>query len=174
MSQVSKKPSLFIAGRVNNRAGLRRLREKYLGIAQGLDRQPQAFADISADKDMTTRISYARPVMHALEAMAAAKNDGQKSSVLEGVTRYAMEIVAIVRAELPPPTLSLREIVAKAQRADAEEEMAESAYLADPTAGNLDRWRDALRSQLITSNELDICLCAEANRKTHRPPIRMA
>lgn len=172
MREVSQNRRPFLSGHVPNRAAMRRLKESFLKIAEPCDRQPDVFYQIRSD-EADTRIPYARPVLYALDCMASAKTDAQKRAVLEGVTRFAVEMVAICRAELPPLHVTLQEVVTKAQQADALEEIAESAYLAERTEANKDRWRDAIREQVITSEMLDMYLSVEGKQPASHP-LRIA
>lgn len=172
MHPRSGKSRLFVAGRVITRAEITRLRESYLGIADACDRKPRPFADASSDE---TRISFARPILHAMLAMDAADSPEKQGAVLNGYDRYTAEGRAILKARLRKQlTVTIREAISNGQRDDMDEEVAETAYLIEPTPANRARWISALQKAQQSAAILEMHLRAEDGRAESRPTLSIA
>lgn len=164
------KRTLILNGGVMSRQQLRRLQEKVVGVAAPCPRKPRYFYDQSyLDPAKTT---LAGMVMKFREAFDAARDPEARYKVVDAITHLALELIAIARSWVPELRGTLGEVVQTAQKADAEEEMAESRYLSEPTPANRDRWVDAIRQQRATADVLEMHLLAIAQPQS--APLRRA
>lgn len=169
MSNRSGNRKLFSAGRVFTRAELRRLKGSWVNVAEPVAPKPRGFSDVASDQT-DTRVSFARPIMHALEALEVADTPQKQQSVLNNFARYCHEGMAILKARLRSALhLTTREAVSNAQRDDMDEDCAESAYLTEKTPSNRQRWIDALVKQQQSAAILEMHLRAESDEQHPAP-----
>lgn len=173
MHALNGKRTLILSGRVMSRAQLQRLQDRVVGVAAPCTRKPRWFYDVSYAEP--EKLSLAQLVLRFRQAFdAAAQTPEGRREVVDRITHLALEIIAIARSWLPSLPGTVGEAILNAQQADAEEEIAETTYLAEPTPANRDRWIDAIRRQRMTADVLEMHLMALHRTGERRPPLRMA